>query len=65
MTVVADTEKLLKQTDVAELLQVSRKTIARMVAHGQIPRPVISMGKVRRWRREDIQNHLERRARMG
>ena len=58
--------EILTRQQVQSLLQVkSPKTFSRLVLFGQLPKPVISMGNIRRWRKEDIRRHLEKRYRMG
>jgi excisionase family DNA binding protein len=46
--------------EVAKLLQVSELTVRRMWARGEFVAPV-SLGRVIRWRREDVENWLKTR----
>lgn len=46
---------------VADLLQVSSLTVRRMWARGDFVAPV-SLGRVIRWRRSDVENWLKNRA---
>ena len=57
-------KRLMTTKEVANLVGCCPRTVHRLVAAGQLPRPVISHGKVHRWRPEDLERHLEQRARM-
>ena len=50
---------LVKDHEVARMLDVSKRTVWRMVSAGQIPLPV-RLGGNTRWRLLDIQNWIER-----
>lgn len=52
------TEPLLTQADLAEYLNVSRWTVARMISRGDLP--AVRVGDRRRFRREDVDAFLER-----
>ena len=52
---------LLTREDVASLLGIAPRTVQRMVASGDFPRPIpITSGRAR-WRRSDIDAWLEQR----
>ena len=46
-------EALLSGRDLEALLKLSGRTIARLVASGALPRPIV-LGGSRRWRARDI-----------
>lgn len=49
-----------------DLFQVKRtKTISHWWRTGQLPKPCLNSGNVVRWRKQDVQDHLARRMRMG
>ncbi len=48
------TQMLLSTKQVAEALDVSRRTIYRMRQTGKLPKPV-KMGKSLKWRREELE----------
>lgn len=52
---------MLSPEEMAALYGVSQKTISRWQRDGHIPPPVVSAGHVRRWDREIVKQHLERR----
>lgn len=56
-------EKLLTMDDLAEYFQVSKKTIYRLVKQKQIP--AVRIARQVRFRKEDIDNWLERKASEG
>lgn len=57
---------LLTPRDMQGILQVRcTKTISKLSREGQLPRPCIRLGKIIRWRKEDVREHLDRRMRMG
>src|SRR5262249_44044876 len=49
---------LLTQADLEKLLQLSGKTISRLVARHEFPQPV-RLGFSKRWRVKDISRYLE------
>jgi excisionase family DNA binding protein len=53
-------EPLLKPTDLIELLQVSRGEAYHLLASGEIPS--LKIGRLRRVRRQDLDEWLNRRA---
>ena len=52
------TQPLLTIKQVAAYLAVSVRTLERELAAGAFPKPV-RIGRLRRWRQEDIDRHLE------
>lgn len=56
---------LLTAGDLARLLQVSRRTLWRLLAAGLLPRPIALSGRLRRWLRDDIEHWIETRKRIG
>lgn len=55
----ASTPRLLKLSDVANRLDVSRRTIWRWLALGRFPRPIRFSGVCVRWRSEDVEAFIE------
>lgn len=55
---------ILAPEHMEKLYGVSGKTISRWARNGHIPQPVLSSGNIRRWDREIVKQHLERRQRM-
>lgn len=53
-------EALLKQTDLMEIMSISRATLWRMLRHQNFPKPVILMG-CKRWKAEDVALWIEAR----
>ena len=54
-------EQLLKSADVAEIIQVSPRTVQRLAAEGDFPSPIrVSPGRLR-WRQGDVDAWLESR----
>ena len=51
--------KLLSCREVAQLLSVSKRTVLRMSARGDLPPPVRLGGSLPRWRLSDLQHHLD------
>ena len=51
--------RLLRDTDAAKLLGVSRSFYWKLVRRGTIPRPVRITNKMSRWRQIDIQKYLD------
>lgn len=47
-------DELLSAKDLERILSLNRKLIYRLIAEGQIPRP-LRVGKSFRWRRRDIE----------
>ena len=56
-------ERLLTQADVADLLQVSRWTLARVIRRGDLVG--VRVGDRLRFRRNDVDAYLERNAEGG
>jgi predicted DNA-binding transcriptional regulator AlpA len=54
-------EPMFTYRDLEDLTRLSSRTIIRLVALGQFPRPV-KIGHSCRWRRQDIAEYLEREA---
>lgn len=48
-------DTLLTIQDLAQLFQRSERQLYRDMAAKRFPRPTITLGKQKRWRREDIQ----------
>jgi len=40
------------------------RSLKRLIEAGQLPRPVITEGRIVRWRKEDVRAHLEHRKQM-
>jgi len=60
----AGLEPMLDQTQVAALLSVSDKTVGRMVAAGELPRPAVftrGARSMKRWSRREVLEHIEAR----
>jgi predicted DNA-binding transcriptional regulator AlpA len=55
-------EALLKQSDLMEIMSVSRSTLWRMVKYENFPKPVILIGS-QRWISNDVESWLEERKR--
>ena len=53
------TQSLLTIKEVAAYLNVSVRTLERELSAGTFPQPV-RIGRLRRWRQEDIDQYLER-----
>lgn len=51
--------KLLRDTEVAAILAVSRRQVWRLSSAERIPAPVTVGAKSKRWRSSDIESHLE------
>jgi excisionase family DNA binding protein len=52
--------ELLTAKDVAALLRVSRRTVSRLRARGELPAPVELSASIVRWRLADIEAYLAR-----
>lgn len=50
---------LLTRGDLSERLNVSKRTISRMLSAGELPRPV-RIGRLVRWRESDIEEFIDR-----
>jgi len=59
MQAVEDTSPLLRPADVADLLNVSRKTAYRLIARGDLP--AIRIGTTLRVRPADLATYLDQR----
>ncbi len=62
-TLVADSaraplEPLLTVEDLERLLRIDRRTVARLVQRGQLPRP-LRLGGQNRWKKEDLADALD------
>ena len=55
--------RLLSCREVAGLLSVSKRTVLRMAARGELPSPVYIAPTLPRWRLADVQRHLDGLAR--
>jgi predicted DNA-binding transcriptional regulator AlpA len=60
MTEIIGTKELMAMIHVKDV-----RTVHRLVLTGQLPKPVLSTGKIKRWRTIDIETHLARRAARG
>lgn len=47
-------ETMLEINDLADLLNVSRRTVERLRTAGKVPKPDMHVGKMPRWNRETI-----------
>jgi len=56
---------LLETTHMGCLYRVSEKTISRWTRSGQIPKPAVCSGNIRRWDKEVVKQHIARRQRVG
>ena len=55
------TSKLIGVKEVAQLLGAGERTVWKLSSCGVLP-PVISIGRSRRWRRQDIESWIDRKA---
>ena len=55
---VKDSPTLISVCDVAEMLQVSPRTVFRLADAGKIPRP-LKIGKSVRWKRAELEQWIE------
>jgi len=53
-------DELLTTKDVATILRVSRRTVSRMRARGELPAPVELSTGIVRWRATDVKEYLAR-----
>jgi predicted DNA-binding transcriptional regulator AlpA len=53
--------RLLSRAQVAELLQISTRTVARMEASGRLPAPIKVTDRIRRWDDNAIERFLASR----
>jgi excisionase family DNA binding protein len=58
MAVPAAAKDLLTGRDVADRLSISIRTLQRMVARGQFPRPIRFSRKWVRWKRSEVDSYL-------
>lgn len=58
---VEPAERLLGLDDLAEIMGLSRRTVERMRAAGELPRPMIVGKRTARWKRSTIDAWVERR----
>ncbi len=56
--------RLLTRQDVINCLQVSPRTLSRMISDGRLPRP-IKVGRNNRWPEEEIEAWIDSRPRWG
>jgi excisionase family DNA binding protein len=59
MAVSPAAKDLLTSQDVADRLSICVRTLYRMVARGQFPRPIRFSRKAVRWRRSDVDIYLQ------
>jgi excisionase family DNA binding protein len=57
--IAEDLTRLLTRADLSERLQISKRTISRMLSSGELPRPA-KIGRLVRWRESDIAQFIER-----
>ena len=55
----ATNSTLLTVKQISEMLQVHSRTVWRMAAAGDIPKPITIAKKIVRWRLSDLQRFLE------
>lgn len=53
-----DSTRLLTRADLSERLQISKRTISRMLSSGELPRPA-KIGRLVRWREVDVARFIE------
>jgi predicted DNA-binding transcriptional regulator AlpA len=53
-------ERLLSISDLACVLQCSRRVVERLRASGRLPRPDLRIGRMPRWKPESIAAWIER-----
>jgi excisionase family DNA binding protein len=53
-------EPLLTAPEIARMLQTSVRSIWRYLSAGKLPRPLTIGGRLKRWRRADIEEWLRR-----
>jgi predicted DNA-binding transcriptional regulator AlpA len=61
---VADTstpnpDRLWSLADVSTYLHVSRRAVERLKSGGRLPRPIVVVGRLPRWRPEDVRQWAE------
>jgi len=54
------TERLVDAAELASILGISTRTLARMVRTGDIPQPV-AVGRLRRWNPDAVSSALSRK----
>lgn len=60
MQLLEDDNRLYSVQDFARRLRISPRTLETLIARGEAP-PVIRIGKLRRWKPEDITTWLDSR----
>jgi predicted DNA-binding transcriptional regulator AlpA len=60
----APLEPLLTVEDLERLLRVDKRTVARLVQRGQLPKP-LKLGGGNRWKAVDIEQAIDRLSRVG
>ena len=53
-------EPLLSIVETAEILNVSRRSLERLIAAGQFPKPDLRIGRMPRWHRKTLREFTER-----
>lgn len=56
----APLEPLMSITETAEILNVSRRSLERLIAAGTFPKPDVKIGRMPRWSRQSIRRFIER-----
>lgn len=64
-SVAVPLEPLLSIDDFAGFLNAGRRTIDRMRAAGQLPKPDLHVGKMPRWRPETVRAWMDRQGRQN
>lgn len=57
----AEPSLLVGPGEVCRMLSISQTTLYRMGMSGQLPKPIKMIGRVKRWRRADIERWIENR----
>lgn len=55
-------ERLYSTDDLADVLNVGRRTVERLRSAGKLPKPDLHVGKMPRWRPETVRAWLDRQA---
>jgi excisionase family DNA binding protein len=53
----SDQSPLLRPSRVAAMLNISERTLSRLIAAGKFPRPIL-LGRSRRWERASVEQWL-------
>jgi predicted DNA-binding transcriptional regulator AlpA len=55
-------ERMISMDALADMLDVSRRTVERMRSAGKIPNPDVHAGKMPRWKPETIRRWIDKQA---